>query len=252
MGNGKGNLLDTVVGSSLDFGFDQLSGAISAKRARKFWRMQNEYNHPREQMQRLEEAGLNPNLVYGSKSGGINQSASLTPPAIPNTSRYQDARMKSAQLDLVQLNSDLARQKLEQARIATEAQKQVHGIMMSHPDRIVSVTGPDGATMEISQPNEMDRYQTQAIARHGAVLDDARIKELDAFVKGETSVQQAFANLARTRQLTASERQRTQSLLNNNRLWSALDDMVNKSANRKEVFSLVLKMLLNSAGARAN
>ena len=31
-----------------------------------FWQMQNEYNHPAAQMARLREAGLNPNLVYGT------------------------------------------------------------------------------------------------------------------------------------------------------------------------------------------
>ena len=29
------------------------------------WQMQNEYNHPAEQMKRLKQAGLNPNLMYG-------------------------------------------------------------------------------------------------------------------------------------------------------------------------------------------
>lgn len=30
------------------------------------WQMQNEYNHPAKQMERLKEAGLNPNLIYGN------------------------------------------------------------------------------------------------------------------------------------------------------------------------------------------
>lgn len=30
------------------------------------WNMQNAYNHPSEQMKRLKEAGLNPNMVYGN------------------------------------------------------------------------------------------------------------------------------------------------------------------------------------------
>lgn len=33
-----------------------------------FWRMQNEYNDPSNQMKRLQAAGLNPNMVYGSGS----------------------------------------------------------------------------------------------------------------------------------------------------------------------------------------
>lgn len=37
------------------------------------WHMQNAYNSPEQQMERLKQAGLNPNLVYGN---GVNQSAS--------------------------------------------------------------------------------------------------------------------------------------------------------------------------------
>lgn len=36
----------------------------------EFWRMQNEYNDPRNQRARLEAAGLNPALLYGSSSSG--------------------------------------------------------------------------------------------------------------------------------------------------------------------------------------
>lgn len=49
-----------------------IAGAVSAKKNRewneKMWHMQNEYNTPAAQMQRLKEAGLNPNLVYGQMS----------------------------------------------------------------------------------------------------------------------------------------------------------------------------------------
>lgn len=69
-------------GSSLVEGAgNALFGGISAKRNFKYakkmadyqntmniqnWRMQNEYDSPSAQMARLDEAGLNPNLVYGS------------------------------------------------------------------------------------------------------------------------------------------------------------------------------------------
>ena len=32
----------------------------------EMWNKQNQYNHPLQQMARLQEAGLNPNLIYGS------------------------------------------------------------------------------------------------------------------------------------------------------------------------------------------
>lgn len=63
------------------------------------WNMQNEYNKPSAQMERLAEAGLNPNLVYGK--GADNTASSLpsyqtTPFQSVNTSApYGDAISRS-------------------------------------------------------------------------------------------------------------------------------------------------------------
>lgn len=46
-----------------------------------FWDMQNKYNAPQAQMQRLKDAGLNPNLVYGG-SGSSGQAASIPTPDV--------------------------------------------------------------------------------------------------------------------------------------------------------------------------
>ena len=48
------------------------------------WNMQNAYNHPSQQMKRLEEAGLNPNLVYDK--GASTTASSL--PAAPSVGQY--------------------------------------------------------------------------------------------------------------------------------------------------------------------
>lgn len=49
------------------------------------WNREVSYNDPRAQMQRLKAAGLNPNLVYGSGSPGLNapSTASPTAPSAP-------------------------------------------------------------------------------------------------------------------------------------------------------------------------
>lgn len=55
------NAVGGIVGS--------ITSAVLARKNRewneKMWHMQNEYNTPKAQMQRLREAGLNPNLAYG-------------------------------------------------------------------------------------------------------------------------------------------------------------------------------------------
>lgn len=45
----------------------------------EFWNLQNAYNSPEAQMERLEAAGLNPNLVYGASAPGNNASTPQTP-----------------------------------------------------------------------------------------------------------------------------------------------------------------------------
>jgi hypothetical protein len=45
----------------------------------KQWERQLAYNHPLQQMQRLTDAGLNPNLIYGSSPGSAVGNASQSP-----------------------------------------------------------------------------------------------------------------------------------------------------------------------------
>lgn len=55
----------------------------------RLWNMQNEYNSPVQQMQRLSEAGLNPNLIYSSNANMPSASLSTPSPGTPQTSAPQ-------------------------------------------------------------------------------------------------------------------------------------------------------------------
>jgi len=77
---------------------------------RQNWADQNAYNSPQQQMQRLKEAGLNPNLVYGNgavATGGNIASANASTPQgqAPQfdlggiVSGFLDAEMKQIQID---------------------------------------------------------------------------------------------------------------------------------------------------------
>jgi len=54
------------------------------KNALEDWNRQNAYNHPSQQMQRLKEAGLNPNLVYGGGATTTAQPVRNTDMQVPN------------------------------------------------------------------------------------------------------------------------------------------------------------------------
>ena len=52
----------------------------------KLWNMNNEYNKPVNQINRLKEAGLNPNLMYNNSSSAVGNA---TAPAAPSAPNYQ-------------------------------------------------------------------------------------------------------------------------------------------------------------------
>jgi hypothetical protein len=73
----------------------------------EMWHMQNQYNHPAAVMQRLKEAGLNPNLAYGEIGAGMASSQpgmpsrpEIKPPGhkIEPLQEYQQYRMMEAQI----------------------------------------------------------------------------------------------------------------------------------------------------------
>lgn len=55
----------------------------AAKKNLEFWHMQNAYNDPSAQMERLRAAGLNPNLIYGSGTGQASGNAESIAPFKP-------------------------------------------------------------------------------------------------------------------------------------------------------------------------
>lgn len=94
----------------------------------KLWNLQNEYNLPANQMQRLQDAGLNPALIYGNAAAGGQAAAirsaetpkyqapranfNYTPLRAPDVlSAYQNFEMRQAQIDNLKAQEDLTNQK---------------------------------------------------------------------------------------------------------------------------------------------
>ncbi|AXH77571.1 MAG: DNA pilot protein [Microviridae sp.] len=99
-------------------------------RDREAWERNNSYNSPYMQMQRLKEAGLNPNMIYGSGSSVGNTSGAQPKYNTPNIqvnrrsplqdipeilSAYQDYQIRASQNDNLK-----AQEQLTQERIITE------------------------------------------------------------------------------------------------------------------------------------
>lgn len=94
------------------------------------WQRENEYNSPTQQMQRLESAGLNPNLMYSQGNVGTaskltsNVPTSVAPARtesslsqfansiVPAISMYQDMQNKQAQLSVQEKQAKLLDQEI--------------------------------------------------------------------------------------------------------------------------------------------
>lgn len=135
------NAIMSVVKYRADAKMAQKQYERQRKDALSDWNMQNAYNSPAAQMQRLKEAGLNPNLVYGN---GATATASSQPrssdyaetkfnapiqsgagSAVNNSiSNYYDAQVKQATIDnlAVQKTVMLEEAKLKAAQTVSTLQ----------------------------------------------------------------------------------------------------------------------------------
>ncbi len=151
------------------------------------WNRQNLYNMPKSQMQRLRDANLNPNLVYGTgtvtgNTGGqqpkyqqqVADFSSVPAVQAPNplamVSQFQDIKMKDAQIDIVQNESDI--KELERNWMLTKQPEEV--------------TGPFGKKRIVMVPGGAQLKQSQLEIRKATmrrILEDIRQKAVGSDIK---------------------------------------------------------------------
>ncbi|AXL14927.1 DNA pilot protein [Microviridae sp.] len=124
------------------------------------WNRSNQYNAPSEQMARLKEAGLNPNLVYGNGSVVGNTSgqqpkynaptvdySGQLPVQLPDMlSAYQNFELKQAQIDNVK-----AQARLTQSEANVRQSTQVYQTEKIKHDSRLSQRKVDLAETQLSQ-----------------------------------------------------------------------------------------------------
>lgn len=113
-------LLDYVIpgaGSLIDFGLGAASSALSNKNSKSLmryqnnlniqnWKMQNEYNLPKNQMQRYLDAGLNPNLVYGNLQNTADSLSSPSASSAPVQRRDSVVQTMAAAAQIEQMKAE--------------------------------------------------------------------------------------------------------------------------------------------------
>lgn len=230
------------------------------------WNMQNEYNSPTAQMQRLKAAGLNPNLVYGNgadaTSGPVRSTESKSwSPQAPQVDlagaaqsglmAYQDMRLRDAQLDNLKANNTIM---LEEAMNKVTARNK----MIAETGR--TLTDTEKMKFELELNKGLAPYQMQAaeLANKKTSAETSVLlnrDEREAIMQKSNLAKQfqEILNLRATRgQINATTAQIKQ-LTENAKVEKALKDLelglANKGIYKNDpAYVRVITRLINSIG----
>lgn len=165
----------------------------------EMWNMNNQYNSPEMQMERLKNAGLNPNLVYGNGVTG-NSSGNVPNYQAPNIQRlplekinpmemigqYLDLKQKSAMADLTSEN--LNKVKIENSylhalltsktgnQVLSAAEKQAM-LGLTAKDWSVDYESGDWRTKNLENSPLM-LMKRQQLAKYSAETDNANMRTI--------------------------------------------------------------------------
>lgn len=155
----------------------------------KQWERQMAYNHPVEQMARLTQAGLNPNLIYGSSPGSAvgNLSSSPTGKAVtgqaPNYSidnpmvPFMDTKVKQAQANNM---NTAAMKNVAGANLSDSQANRINSLLASEVK--IAEEGVKKATMEtfikeFEKEGVKNHYAAKVAAEAAKAIADGQIAE---------------------------------------------------------------------------
>lgn len=150
---------------------------------RKNWELMNEYNSPSAQRERLQAAGLNENLVYGS--GGVTgttsmpQSAHQSPsygpvPQFGRLSQLTDyMQLRGFEKDLQLKDAQLRRQELENDYLSQTLGSRVsyQSVLSQNLQTLAGINFTKGQMLDLERNLKQDEYNVMQLLTHG---DDGR------------------------------------------------------------------------------
>lgn len=157
----------------------------------KFWQMENEYNSPEMQMQRLKDAGLNPHLVYGQ--GATAQGGSIGSPQYdqPNlgTPNLGAPHVNPVQHDAMlglgnMLQYDLQRAQIDKIKADTESTK-VATRGNDFDIRVKEAVGFDEMVKQLDARLMSGTYQDRAKALKAETLVEVMMRDEGATLKSD-------------------------------------------------------------------
>jgi len=143
------------------------------------WNRQNLYNNPASQMQRFKDAGLNPNMIYGTGSASAGNASQLpkysaptadyTKNRVPNLmgamAGFTDTAMKVAQRDNVKAQTQLTHQ-----QTLTEGWNSLMKEITTGKEKYKWLGGYNPATMQIQTGDKATYHKRQRMERQQQTL----------------------------------------------------------------------------------
>lgn len=148
---------------------------IQRKDALADWAMQNEYNSPAAQMKRLQAAGLNPNLVYGS--GTVANNASQ-----PRSSNFDAPQQMPIKFDTGSIVNDYYDTKFRQAQTDNlQAQRRViEQDAALRAAQIASVAASTAKTGQDTKTGEFNLEQARKLQAVTVETAEASLRKINA------------------------------------------------------------------------
>ena len=134
------------------------------------WNRQNEYNSPASQMNRLKEAGLNPNLMYGQGSSG---NASSAPAQVAPQKQAPEMAAFGQAVDAISLLSSLEglkKQRIENNTLANEERQSFFHANMLEEYYRARTMGSQALLQDLYGPNQFDEVSSTRRATRGERL----------------------------------------------------------------------------------
>jgi hypothetical protein len=146
------------------------------------WKRQNKYNLPVNQMARLEEAGLNPRLIYGASSGGAaGNASSIAPTESPRLGEYLDLKLRQGQVKQVDTQNLILEQELRSKKAEADRDESFNRFGMDTSQ---------GQTVQVPVLNpETNQIEYQTVGTYSGVNNYQR----EAFEKHMTTIQRRYA-----------------------------------------------------------
>lgn len=140
IGKVVGGALGSITGGDLlGLGADLFNNSANAKAQReaneaniRLWRMQAEYNKPKNQMARYQEAGLNPNLIYSQGNPGNMTSSPTMQPVRYDFDPNKQFVLSATRQNMIAQNDNLHKQNSLLASQGTLAAEQARKMKLEN------------------------------------------------------------------------------------------------------------------------